>query len=188
MRVPVLLTSAVLLCVGCGGPDDEPPRTPVVTTAVAPPPVLEGASTSPTSWEGASSRIELLTAVRTGEHPRFDRVVFQFRKGVPGYDVRYVEPPVLADGSGDQVDVAGGAVLLVRMEPALDADLTKESVPRSYTGPTRFSPPADAVVELVRTGGFEGVLTWAVGIDEIRPFRITRLDRPARIVIDIARD
>ena len=31
------------------------------------------------------------------------------------------------------------AVLLVRMEPALDADLTQESAPRTYTGPTRFS-------------------------------------------------
>jgi hypothetical protein len=71
------------------------------------------------------------------------------------------------------------------MEPALDADLTQESAPRTYTGPTRFSPPTSAVVELVRTGGFEAVLTWAVGVDEKRPFRVSRLESPARIVIDI---
>ena len=47
---------------------------------------------------------------------------FQFRNGLPGYDVRYVERPVVADGSGDEVAVDGSAVLLIRMEPALDAE------------------------------------------------------------------
>ena len=112
--------------------------------------------------------------------------MFEFRNGVPGYDVRYVEPPVLADGSGEEVAVAGAAVLLVRMEPALDADLTQESAPETYTGPTRFSPDTTAVVELVRIGGFEAVLTWAIGVEGKQPFRVTQLESPARIVIDIA--
>ena len=78
-------------------------------------------------------------------------------------------------------------MLLVRMEPALDADLTQESAPRTYTGPSRLSPDTAVVVELVRTGGFEAVLTWAAGVDEERPFRVTRLESPARIVVDVAR-
>jgi hypothetical protein len=72
------------------------------------------------------------------------------------------------------------------MEPALDADLTQEAAPRTYTGPTRLRPDTTAVAELVRTGGFESVLTWAVGVDEKHPFRVTHLESPARIVIDIA--
>ncbi len=128
----------------------------------------------------------LLTDVRAARHPGYDRVVFEFGNGVPGYDVRYVVRPVRADGSGAEVAVAGGAVLRVRMEPALDADLLRESAPRTYTGPTRFSPSTAAVVELVRTGGFEAVLTWAAGVDEERPFRVMRLENPARIVIDLA--
>jgi hypothetical protein len=71
------------------------------------------------------------------------------------------------------------------MEPALDADLTQESAPRTYLGPQRFSPDAAAIEELVRTGGFEAVLTWAVGVDQKRPFKVTRLESPARIVIDV---
>ncbi len=132
-------------------------------------PVLEGASTEPVIWKGTSAETALLTDARAARHPGYDRVVFEFRSGVPGYDVRYVEPPVRADGSGDEVAVAGGAVLRVRMEPALDADLTQESAPRSYTGPTRFSPDTRAVVELVRTGGFEAVLTWAIGVEATSP-------------------
>ena len=72
------------------------------------------------------------------------------------------------------------------MEPALDADLTQETAPRTYLGPQRFSPDAAVVEELVRTGGFEAVLTWAVGLDEKRPFVVTRLESPPRVVIDIA--
>jgi hypothetical protein len=44
------------------------------------------------------------------------------------------------DGSGTPVDNPGLHVVLVRMDPALDADVTKDSVPMTYTGPSRFSP------------------------------------------------
>ena len=92
------------------------------------------------SSSSTSTDVALLTGVRAAAHDGYDRVVFEFRTASPGYDVRYVEPPVAADGSGDEVAVEGGAVLVVRMEPALDADLTQESAPRTYTGPQRFTP------------------------------------------------
>jgi hypothetical protein len=184
----LLLTVAALLLGGCGGKDDEPAAvsTTTSTTATTTSTGLEGASTTPATWTSPITETALLTDVRAAGHAESDRVVFEFANGIPGYDVRYVEPPVLADGSGEEVAVAGAAVLVVRMEPALDADLTQEAAPRTYTGPTRFSPSTTAVVELVRTGGFEAVLTWAVGVDEQRPFRVTRLENPARIVIDIS--
>jgi hypothetical protein len=180
---PVLV--AALLLGGCGGQDDDVAPPTLTTTSTIPAPALDGASTEPSVWKGASTTTELLTDVRAAPHAGYDRVVFEFRDGVPGYDVRYVERPVRADGSGNEVTVAGAAVLRVRMEPALDADLTQETAPPTYTGPTRFSPGTAAVVELVRTGGFEAVLTWAIGVESEQPFRVTRLENPARIVIDI---
>lgn len=185
----VLLTIAALLLGGCGGKDDEPPATSPTTSTTATTTTratLEGASTTPVTWTSPITETALLTGVRAASHSGYDRVVFEFENGIPGYDVRYVEPPILADGSGEAVAVDGGAVLVMRMEPALDADLTQESAPRTYTGPTRFSPSASVVVELVRTGGFEAVLSWAVGVDEQRPFRVTRLEDPARIVLDVS--
>jgi len=189
-RALFVMVMAVLL-VGCGGPDDEVPvfsatTSQPVSSTTTPVPTLEGASTDPVVSDGGATETALLTDVRAARHAGYDRVVFEFRNGVPGYGVRYVEPPVRADGSGAEVTVAGGAVLLVRMEPALDADLSQESAPRTYTGPTRFSPDTAAIVELVRSGGFEAVLTWAAGVDEERPFRVTRLENPARIVLDIS--
>jgi len=186
----LLLTVAALLLGGCGDTGDEQATTATstgtTTTATTTTSALDGASTAPASWTSEIAETALLTGVRAAPHPGYDRVVFEFQNGVPGYDVRYVEPPILADGSGEEVAVGGGAALVVRMEPALDADLTQESAPRTYTGPARFSPSTSAVVELVRTGGFEAVLTWAVGVDEKRPFRVSRLEGPARIVIDIS--
>lgn len=187
MIVRVALVAGIaLLLAGCGGKDDEAPAVSTAALATTPAPGLDGASTGPTVSASPGTETALLTAVRAAPHEGFDRVVFEFSNGVPGADVRYVDPPVRADGSGDVVAVAGKAVLLVRMTPALDADLTLETAPPTYTGPTRFTPATRAVAELVRTGGFEAVLTWAVGVSGKRPFRVVRLDDPPRLVIDVA--
>ena len=178
----LLVTVTVGLLAGCAGKDDEAPASSKTT----PVPTLEGATTGPAVWKGASTEVELLTALRAAPHSAYDRLVFEFRDGLPGYDIRYIEPPLRADGSGDTVAVAGGAVLSVRMEPALDADLTQESAPRTYTGPTRFSPDTAAIVEVVRAGGFEAVLTWAVGVEGEQPFVVTRLQDPPRLVVDVS--
>jgi hypothetical protein len=37
----------------------------------------------------------------------------------------------------------------------------------------------------VRTGDFEGVLTWVIGLDQQRPFSVFRLSNPSRVYIDI---
>ncbi len=176
------LMVAALVVAGCSGKDDEPPASTVGTGAAA---GLEGASTTSVTAPSAIAVVAHMTDVRVARHEGYDRVVFTFANGLPGYDVGYVERPVIADGSGEEVSVYGAAVLRVRMEPALDADLTKAAAPRTYTGPNRFSPDGAVVSELVRTGGFEAVLVWAVGVDGERPFRVTTLTEPPRIVIDL---
>jgi len=181
-----LVAGVSLLLAGCGGKDDAAPAVSTAASTTTPTPGLDGASTDPTVSASTGTETALLTAVRAAQHEGFDRVVFEFANGVPGADVRYVERPVRADGSGDVVPVAGKAILLVRMTPALDADLSRETAPPTYTGPTRFVPATRAVTELVRTGGFEAVLTWAVGVDGKRPFRVVRLVDPPRLVIDVA--
>ncbi len=177
------LMVVVLLLGGCSGAGDE---QAVSTGATGPTPTaIEGASTTSVTVPSAIVPIALLTDIRVGRHEEYDRVVLTFANGVPGCDVRYVARPVIADGSGKEVSVEGTAVLRVRMEPALDADLESGSAPRTYTGPVRFSPDAAVISELVRAGGFEAVLVWAVGVDGERPFRVATLTDPPRVVIDV---
>lgn len=196
------VTLVLLLLAGCGGDDPEPTtagRTPTpaataTSTATAPTPTptgtpeavdaLEGASTDPVVVAATNSGTALLTGVRAARHEGYDRVVFEFGEELPGYDVRYAEDPVTEDGSGDEVPLEGEHAVVVRMENALDADLSKAGAPLTYRGPMRFSPSTPVVAELARTGGFEGVLTWAVGLRDRVGFRVTTLRSPARLVVD----
>jgi hypothetical protein len=151
---------------------------------------MNDASTSPVSVPvpaNPAGGAALLSAVRASRHEGYDRVVFEFTAGssLPGYSVSYVDKPVTEDGSGKEVDVAGDHVVLVRMEHASGVDLTKESAPQTYTGPTRFTPGTPEVTELVRTGDFEGVLSWAIGVHDKVAFRVLTLDDPARLVVDL---
>lgn len=129
----------------------------------------------------------LLERVAIGRHEGYDRVVFRFRNTVPGYRVEYVEPPLRQDGSGDRVEVAGSAFVVVRMTPASGFDLSVPEGELVYTGPGRLAG-ADAgtavVREVVRTGDFEAVLTWAVGLSDPVDFRVRTLTDPPRLVVD----
>lgn len=191
--LPVLLLWVlVLAAAGCAGSDDEDAApTGPATTATAPTlPTLEGADTVPVEEPSGASETALLTRVAIGRHEGFDRVVFEFREELPGYRIEYVEPPLREDGSGNTVELDGSSFLVVRMEPASGFDLSVPEGELVYTGPRRLSG-ADAgaatVRELVRTGDFEAVLTWAIGVNGRTPFAVTTLRSPARLVIDFGR-
>ena len=114
-------------------------------------------------------------------------VEFRFRGGLPGYDVRYADGPVRQDGSGDVVDVKGTHVLLVRMENAIDT--LASGGPSLADAPEAVRSPAGEVgpvADVVRVGGFEGVLTWAIGLTGRVPFRVRTARNPQRLIIDVA--
>jgi hypothetical protein len=194
MRTAILaITCTALLVVGCGEDSRTATQTTATATATATPTPsatpagvdpLDGASTDPVEVPASNADTALLTDVRAARHEGYDRVVFEFAGEPPGYAVRYVDPPLHEDGSGDVVRLAGEHFVEVRMENALDADLSKPGAPQTYEGPTRITPSTPVVAELVRTGGFEGVLTWAVGLRDRVDFRVRALQDPSRLVID----
>lgn len=131
----------------------------------------------------------LLERIDLGRHEGFDRVVFRFRgANVPGYRVGFVDPPLNEDGSGDPVPLDGKAIIAVRLEPASGFDLGQGEGTLVYKGPKRIQgAPAglQVITELARTGDFEAVLSWAIGLDHASDFRVLRLDSPARLVVDV---
>ena len=197
MAVAVTLFVAVLAA--CGTDQDPAIDVPVASTATTTAVTdtstasTQGAagafagSTTPVSVAGSGPK-SYLVAVRAAKQDGYERVVFEFREPVPGYKVEYGKRPITEDGSGDEVQVEGGAVLVVRMEPAsgFDTDAGDGGKP-TYAGPRRVDPATTAVTELVRTGDFEAVLTWAVGVDRQRPFRVTTSSSPKPVlIIDIS--
>jgi hypothetical protein len=195
----VTALTVALALVGCSGSDDEASPTGT-TTATSPTTTggtdttttngidpLEGAGTEPVSGESQLEEIALLERVAIGRNEGFDRVVFQFRNGLPGYRVEYVRPPIREDGSGNRVNVEGNAFVLVRMELASGFDVATGEGELVYTGPRRLSGSdagTSVVREIVRTGDFEAVLSWAVGLDDRVDFRVVTLQNPARIAVD----
>ncbi len=98
-----------------------------------------------------------------------------------GWEVEYVDDPVALGESGETVDIAGEATLLVRVGtwmPSPEGD--------GYTGPTQIVP-ADGghIVEVRQTANFEGITTWAIGLDTKYPFTVTVPDGPPRFVIQL---
>ncbi|MBO9534184.1 MAG: hypothetical protein J7513_14530 [Solirubrobacteraceae bacterium] len=206
-RRPILLfTLALASCgaiVGCTNDDDrlatpsstadEPtPLAPATEVPATSTPAddagpMQGGSTERQYAAASGTGTALLTGVREAPHDGYDRVVFEFSgESVPGYDVAYADGNVTQDGSGTTVEIAGDARLTVRMSPAADADLTDPDAPRTYTGPDRIATGnSSGVVELARIGGFEGALTWAIGVRARTDFKVSTLTDPARIVVDL---
>ena len=194
------LACAVVTLAGCNGASSsseantEPPAGTTTTTASVATTTAEqtdplaGAGTNVVVGTSTAKAAALLQRVAIGHHDRFDRVVFEFRDpGLPGYRVEYVPPPLKEDGSGDPVDVAGNAFVVVRMEPASGFDLNSGQGELVYKGPKRLDASgagATVVQEVVRTGDFESVLSWAVGLSSKVPFRVTTATSPSRLVVD----
>ena len=125
------------------------------------------------------SEAALLTAVSVESDACIDRVKFAFEPGpFPGYRVSYApaETALVEDGSGASVAVDGSAYLVVRFEPAATASLDGHELVRTYRGPRRIPAPENAHMlrEVVKSGDFESVLTWVIGVEERRPFAVTK--------------
>ena len=201
-RVIVAVVAAVtsIGLAACG--DDRPDTTPAATdrpAATADPATTAPSTTPPCTFSGATDAAEggadalpkLLTDVRVGVHDCYERVTFEFKpqRGEPdgpvGWKAAYEPGPITEDGSGHAVKVKGSAFLVVRFT-ASGADLSQEAAPATYTGPTSLEAAgASRIQQVRRTGDFEGVVTWVIGVDRRRPFHVSTQDGPARVSIDV---
>ena len=190
-----LVSAALVAASGCGGSDkssapaggestSSPTATTTTTAGIDP---LEGAGTTTVEGTAGGQETALLERIALGRHEGYDRVVFQFKNQLPGYRVSYVQPPLKEDGSGNPVSVAGNAIVVVRMEPASGFDLDTGEGVMVYKGPKRIegaSAGTSVVQELVRSGDFEAVLSWAIGLSDKVDFRVTTATSPARLIVD----
>ncbi len=172
-----------------------PATAPVTTPATAPP---TSPTTPPTTAacrlftdtdvkaDGFPGKLSGLVGadVRTGIQPCSERFVLELQGtgDFPGWWVRYQAAPLTDDPRGEPVQVAGSAFIVVTVESwmtNMEGD--------GYHGPPRITPTnVSHIKELVMLGDYESVTTWAIGLDSQRPFRVSTLDAPPRLVIDIS--
>jgi hypothetical protein len=125
----------------------------------------------------SSGRTGYLTTISVGRQPAYDRIVFRFSGGIPGYDIRYVSQ-VLADPKGDLVPLPGQAFLRIVFHPTMGQP--------AYRGPSVISPVFPALLQLKAAGDFEGYLSFGAGLSSRAGFNVLTLTQPDRLVIDVA--
>ena len=117
----------------------------------------------------------LLTGVRVGRHDTYDRTVFDFTGGTPGYRVEYA--PLYTEGRGDLVHLEGAQTLAIHFHPAHapNVDMSQVLTPRFPT------------LRQVKFGGdFEGYVSAGLGLADRVGFRVFTLANPYRVVVDVA--
>jgi len=177
---------------GTGTPSPTPSSTAsstasASTSPTATAPVLTGFSLKKVSTPGyprLGGDLGAVGAVRVGRHTGFDRVVWQFPgSGRPSFQVQYVAQPI-GDGSGDVVKVRGAAHLEVLVS---SVGIPAANAPRPGSASTASLAGTVVAEALPVYGGFEAVGQTFVGVrDRQRPFRVTVLTNPTRIVVDLA--
>jgi hypothetical protein len=142
-----------------------------------------------TTEAGNTSGTGLLTDVRAGRHPCFDRLVLDVRGKVGWYHVGYVDE-IASIGEGARIPVRGGAKLAISVNASsYDFD----------TGSYSYDPAdVDELVDVtghrtfrqvVTAGTFEGMTDIGLGVRARLPFRVMLLDGPgsgSRFVVDVA--
>ncbi len=182
-RACVVAVVGMFVAVGCSGgagpgPSGASPASigaAVGATATACASRLEAVAPSPPREPAA------LADVRVASHGTTDRIVFEFAgPDVPAFDIEPARPPFVADGSGLPVAVPGAEFLRVHLPFATGMS--------TYAGPSSFAAPASpggTLASLVRTGDYEAVMTWVVGLRSPACYRVEILGGPTRIVIDL---
>ena len=160
-----------------------------LTSAVASAPALAADMPQPGRCSVGPGTTALLKRVQLRPAKSAAAIVFTFEGNrIPQPRLRYVTPPILEDGSGNPVQVAGSRFLEINMQPASGVDLSGPQFRQVYRGPRRIAGrPGSPVRELVQTGDFEAVLTWVAGLDRQRPFSVRTACNPARLTVQIGR-
>ncbi len=196
LRAVCSLSAVVAACERPPSPPQPSPVSPTPAAEVAPAPIaaVRDETTAPPASTGMSFEKtagivsvpregypRLQSGLRAAAHPGFDRVVFEFQGGVPGYHLEYVDRPVRDCGAGEPRPIAGDAWLEVRLSPAnAHTEAGKPTIPER-----EVVPGLPNVREIERTCDFEAVVTWVIGVGSPNRYRAFELSDPPRLVVDI---
>lgn len=123
-----------------------------------------------------------LTAIRTGQHAGFDRVVLDLSGPRPTVTNRWVDE-LIADGSGEVVWLTGEHFVTVVSNPAAAHDANHNP---TYLGPQKFrTRNLRNVMAVAITGDYEAYLSIGLGTRDRTWVRTFTLASPTRVVIDV---
>lgn len=131
----------------------------------------------------AANHVVQVNSVDTGCCATFDRVVFDFDglRLPPVYTVEYINGPVSQCGSGQNVPLAGHAILKITFDTAQahtdagHATITNRN--RKLNCPN--------LRQLAVTCDFEGKVEIVLGLNAKKPYRVVELLNDSKLIIDV---
>lgn len=163
----------------------SPTETPTQTAVACEP---FGATSDTTSADPLSMSTLTGARMRVGRHDCYERFVFEVAGagGPPGWRVHYVDP-LTADGSGEPIDLRGDATLEVIVGVWTVTDFAGRPAEwPPFTGPDAIVTSSFVALREARNNyAYEGVTQLGLGLDQERPFRVSWLDDPSRLVVDV---
>lgn len=137
-------------------------------------------STEPTEqFEGKLAELRTID-IRVGTHDSYDRLVFEFEgQGQPEFHAGYTDEP-RQQGSGYPMDVPGAA----KFELLIHGTSLDMNVDAKYAGTTNLGLASGSIQDVVNGGTFEAVSQYFVGLDSKRPYKVSILQKPTRVVVD----
>ncbi|MEV4515255.1 AMIN domain-containing protein [Dactylosporangium sp. NPDC049525] len=129
--------------------------------------------TDPVAAAASGAGPVVLTGIRTGQHATYDRTVFDFTGGTPGYRVEY--GTLVHQAKDEIIPLAGDADLVVVFDGVAEVRDTAARDPRLPT-----------LLQIKSGGVFEGYASYGLGLADRVGFRVLTLHNPDRIAVDVA--
>ena len=130
--------------------------------------------------DGGDSAPGSLVRVAIAHHPGYDRIVFEFADAskIPTYRIVPQDSAhFVRDPSGLPVNLRGSAGLRIVFQNATGQG--------TWNGTVGGQGSTAVVTDVSQLGDFERVLSFGVGLTQSSCLSVSRLDNPARLVIDV---
>ncbi|MFN2578156.1 MAG: hypothetical protein ABR607_10750 [Pyrinomonadaceae bacterium] len=125
-----------------------------------------------------------IRTVRAAKQNNFDRVVFEFEGAIPNFRIEYLKSRIYESTAGrERLRLPGNVFLKINFfvitadERQMQLSKAKNFVPRG-----RLRMPA--VQSVKDKEFFEGYYDFLMGLSSRKPYRVTELSNPFRLVID----
>lgn len=139
------------------------------------------ADTNPDSAQPSADAALVLTAIRSGTQPGFDRVVLELTgPGTPGWQAQYADA-ASRQGTGEAITPGGSAILDITVSGSAIPKEGQATVPAGQIS----TPGASVIKGVYNDGTFEGITHVVIGVDGKKPFRVFFVAAPPRVVIDV---
>ncbi len=195
------MAAGFLVAAGCSSSDDSSNATASTSTSVesTTSSTAPKATTTTFSVFGAaenlaespisvppSTDLRFLQAIFTPDDGVGQRVVFQFEGDVPpGFGVEYVSAPVKDSTVGEDVVMAGEAILVARFEMADLEDVTNGVSRPVFSGARDRTVAGSEIVKQVRIIDQRSrTIKVAIGTSKVEKFSVRTFRSPGTIVID----